>query len=765
MNGKTLKVSVRALVNFSVFPPDILPVSSQAMELGRQGHLARQAESKAQAETHLKWQGILDSQAVEVTGRIDLFDVSVKPPLIEEIKLSPLTVPIAPLEEHLLQAVCYGFMLCERDQLPAVDLQVSYVTPKGHLTGKFTQRWDHAHLKASFFSLLLPWAAWQNRLLAHAEKRDSSLESLPFPYPDYRPGQREMAAQAYTAITRKRRLYAVMPTGTGKSAAVLYPALKALGQGLTLKVFCLTARGTQRIAMQKEADRMLAQGLHLHALTLNAKETVCPMEQMRCHPDHCECAKGHFLRQPAAMEEALEHAIWDGDYIKNSADRHLLCPFELSLSLCEIADLVICDYNYALDPQVRLSRIFEYTRNVTLLVDEAHNLPDRARDMLSGSISIRQLREFRRDTGKLHGRKSKVYLALSKLMNLLVSESALENQEEITEGISGVLEALGTAFIPGSMHLVRDLICLITALRRKREQEDDYTFLHHADKASGALTVLCLNPAPHLRQATKRLSGCVFYSATLSPLQAMRSLLGGESEDACLSLPSPFPLEHLKTLQMPLNTRYKARENSLRPAAETIQALFYAHPGKMIAYFPSFAYLRNVMQVLMESDINLPLIIQQPGMDETQRSAFLEAFIQNANPLLGLCVLGGVFSEGVDLPGSALTAAAIVGVGLPQVNEERNLFRQRMESVMGDGFGFAYRFPGMHKVLQAAGRLIRSENDRGVLLLLDDRYAQEEYSELLPAHIQMERVQSNEDIVIKTQAFWQESMEGSDLHG
>jgi DNA excision repair protein ERCC-2 len=765
MNSKALKVSVRALVNFSVFPPDILPVSSQAMELGRQGHLARQAESKARAETQLKWQGNLDNQPVEVTGRMDLFDVSAEPPLIEEIKLSPIKVPEAPLEEHLLQAVCYGFMLCERDQLPAVDLRVSYVTPAGHLTGEFSQRWDYERLKASFFALLLPWAAWQKRLLAHSEKRDSSLESLPFPYPDYRPGQREMAAQAYTAIVRKRRLFAVMPTGTGKSAAVLYPALKALGRGLTLKVFCLTARGTQRIAMQKEADRMLAQGLHLHALTLNAKETLCPMEQMRCHPDHCERAKGHFLRQPAALEEALDYPVWDGDFVLRTADRHLLCPFEFSLSLCEIADLVICDYNYALDPQVRLSRIFEYTRNVTLLVDEAHNLPDRARDMLSGSISIRQLREFRRDAGKLHGRKSKVYLALSRLINLLVSESALDLSREIADGISGVLDTLGTAFVPGSMHLARDLICLITALRRKEEQEEDYTLIHHADKANGALTVLCLNPAPHLRQATKRLSGCVFYSATLSPLGAMCSLLGGESEDACLSLPSPFPLEHLKTLQIPLNTRYKVRENSLRPAAEAIRALFYAHPGKMIAYFPSFTYLHNVMQILVESDINLPVIIQQPGMDETQRNAFLEAFTQNENPLLGLCVLGGVFSEGVDLPGSALTSAAIIGVGLPQLNEERNLFRQRMESVMGDGFGFAYRFPGMHKVLQAAGRLIRSENDRGVLLLLDDRYTQEEYSGLLPAHILMERVQSIEDIVLKTQAFWQENMEGSEWHG
>ena len=765
MSRPALRASVRALVEFSVFQPDITPTSSLAMELGRQGHLARQGESKARAETLLTWKGECEGTEVTISGRMDLFDDSAQPPLIEEIKLSPHLPPKEPYPEHRLQAVCYGFMLCQREGYEEVEIKVSYVRPDGSLTAEFSQTLGASTLEAAFFELLVPYVHWQNKLHARLLARDESILNLPFPYPSYRPGQREMAEQAYTAIQRKKRLFAVMPTGTGKSAAVLYPAIKALAQGLTTKVFCLTARGTQRIAMQKEADRMMSQGLIAHVLTQNSKESLCLMEQMRCHPDTCERAKGHYVRQQAAVEEALSTQVWDGSLVSQLADRHLLCPFEFSLKLCEIADMVICDYNYALDPQVRLSRIFDHIRKVTLLVDESHNLPDRARDMLSGMMTARRLRDFRKEAGKIHGRSSLTYKACTAMIQLIEREGSAEDEEAVAETSSALLEALGKEYSPGVMHLVRDLVCLGAALHRKHEAPDDYAVYHRPDKNKGILSVLNLNPAPHLTEVTKRLSGVVYYSATLEPLSAMRSLLGGDLEDALLSLPSPFPQEHLLSLHLRLNTRFKARDASLRPATEAILALFHARPGKMIAYFPSFIYLKQVLDQVALMDPAVPLIVQQSGMDERQRLDFLNAFTQDEAPLLGFCVLGGVFSEGVDLPGKALTAAAIVGVGLPQVNEERDLFKARMEEVLGDGFAFAYRYPGMHKVLQAAGRLIRSENDRGVLLLMDDRYDWGDYQELLPPHLRLHRVHSMQDITDKTRAFWQENEEGVHFHG
>ncbi len=762
MTAKPLRVSVRSLVAFSVFQPDILPISAQAMELGRQGHLARQSGSSAKAETLLDWQGSLEGREVRVSGRMDLYDAAAQPPVIDEIKLSPREAPQEPLKEHLLQAMCYGHMLCERDGLRAVCLKVSYVTPQGGLTAQFSQVRERERLRDAFFELLTGWVAWQVRLLDHQERRDLSLARLPFPYEAYRPGQREMAAQVYTAIARRKRLYAVMPTGTGKSAAVLYPALKALGQGLILKVFCLTARGTQRIAMRKELDRMLDRGLVAHALTLHAKESLCPMEQLRCHPRHCPRAKGHYDRQQAALEEALQTPVWDGPFVSGTADKYLLCPFEYSLALCEIADVVLCDYNYALDPQIRLSRVFDHLRRITLLIDEAHNLPDRTRDMLSGSLDAGQLRDFRREAGRLHGRNSPLYRACTEMIRL-TEQADLPQADDLEQASNGLLQALGDAFTPGSLYLIRDLVSFLGALRRCGEQPGDYTLMHQAGRDKGRITVLNLNPAPYLTEATRRLSGCVFYSATLSPLGAMRSLMGGDSGDACLELPSPFPAEHLKTLRYALNTRYRAREASLLPAAQAIAAQFEAHPCKMIAYFPSFAYLRAVEGLLRERE--LPMIVQQVNMDERQRLDFLEAFTRDSRPLLGLCVLGGVFAEGVDLPGRALRAAAIVGVGLPQVNAQRDLYRARMNEAMGDGFAFAYRYPGMHKVLQAAGRLIRSDTDRGVLLLLDDRYMQNDYMSLLPGHIRPETVYTIEEIKEKTRAFWQEGREGGARDG
>ncbi|MDD4080375.1 MAG: ATP-dependent DNA helicase [Eubacteriales bacterium] len=750
---KPLNVSVRALVGFSLFPPDIMPVSSRLMAEGRAGHMARQAKSQARAEAALRWTGECGGVEVLVQGRMDLYDPAASPPLIEEIKLTGDILPQEASPEHLAQAACYGFMLCEKEDIPAAALRVSYVTAAGEEKAAFYKEMSREELRARFYELLIPYVRWQARLEALREARDASIISLPFPYPDYRPGQKEMAAQAYTAIARRKRLFAVMPTGTGKSAAVLYPAVKALAQGLCNQVFYLTARGTQRLAPRKELDRMAEKGLKAFGLTLYAREKLCPMEEVRCHPDHCPRAKGHYLRLGEALEEALGTYRWEREEVVAMADAHTLCPFEFSLSLCEIADVVTGDYNYAFDPRVRLIRVFDMPRGVALLVDEAHNLADRARDMLSGELSLPRLASARREAGKAYGRGSALYKAFTPLIRLLDKAEAAFLPDRLEAASGALIDALGGSRFPGVGDLARELIAFLQALRRGVDNED-YHLLWEPRPRSGQARIINLNPAPYLREMTARLAGSVYFSATLQPLRAMSGLLGGDKEDACLALPSPFPREHLLTLQYAVNTRYKAREGSLIPAARAIAALYKARPGKVIAYFPSFAYMRRVMEAIEAEAPNIPLVVQAPGMDETAREDFLSRFTGDNQPLLGLCVLGGVFAEGVDLPGEQLIAAAILGVGLPQVNQERPLYQARMEEAFQDGFGFAYRYPGMQKVCQAAGRLIRSENDRGVLLLMDDRFTQRGYLELLPEHIAMNRVHSIEDIHDAARDFW-----------
>ena len=474
MSGESaaLRVSVRALVGFSIFPPDIMPVSGRLMALGRAGHLARQAASAARAESALRWRGECEGLRLEVQGRMDLFDGSAAPPVIEEIKLAAGEAPAEPGPDHLAQAACYGFMLCERDGFAAVRLRVCYVSPDGEERAAFSRTMDREELRERFFALLIPYARWQNRLAGIRAARDQSIAALPFPYLEYRPGQKEMAVQAYTAISRRRRLFAVMPTGTGKSAAVLYPAIKALGQGLCSQVFYLTARGTQRLAARKELDRMASRGLRARTLTLYAREKLCPMAEVRCHPDCCERARGHYLRQGEAVQEALQLPRWEREELLALAEAHCLCPFELSLALCEIADVVIGDYNYAFDPRVRLSRVFDSPRGVTLLVDEAHNLPGRAQDMLSGALSLARLAGARREAGRVSGRSSALYKAFSGLMRLMNRAEAEFEPEALEKACGALLEELGGSRFPGAGELARELIAFLSSLRRGQGDAD-----------------------------------------------------------------------------------------------------------------------------------------------------------------------------------------------------------------------------------------------------------------------------------------------------
>lgn len=746
-----VRLSVRALVAFSVFVPDILPFSSSLMEEGRLAHLNRQEKSKARREQTLRYRGKRLGIAVEISGRMDLYDGEAQPPLIEEIKLAPGTVPMEAKKEHLYQALCYAYMLCLRDDIRAVAVRVSYADIHGDMSAQFDQVYELESLEALFFELLDKYLLWHKRMERHRQRRNQSIQELPFPYPAYRGGQREMAGQVYTAIIRRKRLYAVMPTGTGKSAAVLYPALKALGLGHTAQIYCLTARTTARRAMETEFERMRGQGLKLKSLTLNAREKICPMEEVRCDPQHCPRARGHYDRQEQGLLAALRRPCWDTDTVTELANRYELCPFEFSLALCELADAVICDYNYAFDPRVRIKRIFENPGELTLLVDEAHNLPDRLRDTLSGSLSGRMLAEFRRGVGKRFGNKHAGYKRATDLLGALRAlepeEPAIKDLYLRVDRMLEVLRLFPELALEGQ--LTRELLGLFDALGRMLVDPQQYKLLLKKEGKEQAVQLLCLDFTPYLAKATAKLCGFVCYSATLSPLGQMSRLLGGDEEDACFELPSPFAPENLLVLQVPLNTRFQQREHTATSVAQAVRAMYAGKPGKYAVFFPSYSYMSMVAALLED----LPLMVQEGGMDEEARQAFIGAFTKDEEPLLALCVLGGIFSEGIDLPGRALIGVCVVGVGLPQIGPEREAIREQADGRGLNGFDLAYRYPGMHKVLQAAGRLIRSDSDRGVLLLCDDRYGQSAYFQLLPPHYHVIRAREGQ-IAPYIEEFW-----------
>ena len=694
-----------------------------------------------------------------LTGRMDAFcDGDV--PVIEEIKLwQRKEPPLLPFEAHEMQAVCYGHMLCQERGIEKVIIRVVYVDRRGKVRGEFDTPLTAAECHARFLTVFEPWVRRNRLVRKHRRERDASLRHLTFPFESYRPGQREMAIQVYTAVKLGRRLFASMPTGTGKSVAALFPALKALGEGLTNQVYYLTARTTQRQGALEALRRMRKQPLHLWTLTLDAKDKQCPAPTY-CHPDFCPRAKGHFLRDHAAIEEMLQIDDWSPENIRSMADKHDLCPFEFSLSLAEIADLTICDYNYALDPAVHIQRIFDKTADVTLLIDEAHNLLSRVRDMLSGAVDGGRIRKLRTVVGKTAGRKHPLYKAMTEVLKAI--DDLPIPEDGTTEG---ELAKLPTSFDNACMELadafmeaqnehfawgeegeqLRDTVTpLLSFIRARKRDTTEYAWLWQGRKAK-TITAFALDAASYFEEVTTMLRGVVCFSATMHPLEEMKTLLGGTEEDACFAMPSPFPKENLLIHQLDVNTRYRHREDACPDIAAAIRAMVNAKQGKYIAFFPSFAYLRQVSEQL-----DIPHQAQRSGMTDEERREFLAPYTPEGEPVLSLCVLGGIFAEGIDLPGDALDGVVIVGVGLPQVNLFQETLRAYYERSLGDGFLYAYMLPGMQKVAQAVGRVIRTEMDRGVALLLDDRYRQNMYRRLCPEHWVIRRGNAEEEM----RQFW-----------
>ena len=744
---ETIRISVRGLVEFTLHGADIRPAGSMRdMQEGMLGHKARQGllGEGWEAEVPLALTVPVDEEAeLLLTGRMDAFCDGMVP-VIEEIKLwQRKDPPLLPLEAHEMQAVCYGHMLCQERGIGQVIIRVVYVDRRGKVRGEFDTPMTADECQSRFQTVFEPYVRRMRLVRKHRRERDASLKQLTFPFGSYRPGQREMAIQVYTAIKQGKRLFASMPTGTGKSVASLFPALKALGEGLTGQVYYLTARTTQRQGALEALRRMRNQPLHLWTLTLDAKEKQCPAVTL-CHPDFCPRAKGHFLRDHAAIEEMLSIDDWSPENIRAMADKHCLCPFEFALSLAEIADLTICDYNYALDPAVHIQRIFDKTGDVTLLIDEAHNLLSRVRDMLSGAVDGGRIRKLRTAVGKTAGRKHALYKAMTEVLKAIDDLPIPEEEHD-----EGELTKLPTSFDNACMELadafmeahndrfpwgeegekLRDVVMpLLSFIRARKRDTTEYAWLWQGRK-SKTIHAFALDVSSYFEEVTTMLRGVVCFSATMHPLKDMKLLLGGQEEDACFAMPSPFPKENLLLHQLDVNTRYRFREAACPEIAAAIRAMVEAKPGKYIAFFPSFAYLRQVSELL-----ELPHQAQRSGMTDEERQAFLAPYTPEGEPVLSLCVLGGIFAEGIDLPGDALDGVAIVGVGLPQVNLFQETLRAYYERTFGDGFLYAYMLPGMQKVAQAVGRVIRTENDQGVALLLDDRYRQAAYRRLCPEH-------------------------------
>jgi Rad3-related DNA helicase len=603
--------------------------------------------------------------------------------------------------------------------------------------------------------------------------RNASVEELVFPFEKYRPGQRALAASAYRTIVAEKKLFVNAPTGIGKTISTIFPAIKSMSRTSSDKIFYLTAKTVTRTVAYDAIYMMQATGLRFKTVTVTAKDKICFIAQGAreriCNPENCEYAKGHFDRvNEAIMDTFGQNDAMTREAIEKCAQKHRVCPYELSLDLSVYADAVICDYNYVFDPVVYLRRFFQnnFDKNYIFLIDEAHNLVDRAREMYSAEIRKSRFSPLKKSKiiGRQHKMLKKCITDINKTMaeykkRCVGEENSHKNyitQKEHDEAFSALLldfrfeveryfqinKDIAAASPPEEklqyielLQAYFDVIAYFVALNLYDERYITYISAEGSDLS---VRLFCLDPSYLIGEALKRAKASIIFSATLSPLSYYREVLGGGEEDGEQSLRSPFERANLcLVVGANINTKYKQREHSYAEVAEYIN-ITANKGGNYIAFFPSYEYMKNVYEIFIENYPETPSVIQTYGMDDEARDAFLDRFQagedQKPKIFVGFCVMGGIFSEGIDLTGDRLNGAVIVGVGLPKLSSERDVIKRYFEQKNGLGYEYGYMYPGMNKVLQAAGRVIRTETDRGIVLLLDERFNYNYYKQLFPEH-------------------------------
>jgi len=693
---------------------------------------------------------------------------------IDEIKTTVL--PLSLINEdfniaHWAQAKCYAYIFAVQNDLPEISVQLTYFNLETNESKKMIRNYDIDKLKKFIIELIEKYSIWASFSTEWEKVRDLSIKSLQFPFPAYRKGQRELAVSAYRTIVSGKKLFAQAPTGTGKTISVLFPAIKAIGEGKTSKIFYLTAKTITRQVAEEALGKMRHSGLKMKTLTLTAKEKICFYEKPVCHPEYCQYAKGHYDRVNNAILEAIE--VCDDlprNVIETYAKNHMVCPFELSLDISLFADCIICDYNYVFDPRAYLRRFFaDIKSDYVFLIDEAHNLIDRSREMFSAQLLKTDFYKVKKE---YKGRNK----ALDKILNS-INKFMINQRKQCGEQGYFITVEKQNDFI--KLIDKYTAICELM-LKENRELSEDNNFLQLYFEASGFKTIsdfyderyvtfvesqrdevtlklLCLDPSLLLAEALKRGGSAIMFSATLSPLPYFRETLGGGEEDNMLSLDSPFDNRSLCVMIADnVSTKYNDREKSRQKITRLIGSFVSGKTGNYIIYFPSYKYMNDVFKEFTMAFPDITAVEQGTDMSEEQREKFLSCFKTNPKETyVAFCVLGGIFSEGIDLKGSRLIGTAIVSVGLPQLSIQQNIIRNYFNSKNGMGYEYACMYPGMNKVLQAAGRVIRCESDIGAILLIDERYSQMNYIKLFPKYWHSRRnIKDSESLENTLEYFW-----------
>ena len=656
-----------------------------------------------------------------------------------------------PVDVHKAQAKCYAYIYSKEEQLEFIDVQMTYAHLESGRIKRFKERYSFKELKDWFTNLVNEYAKWVKWQIAWDERRNKSILNMHFPF-DYRASQKKLISGVYRTIAQGKRLFIEAPTGTGKTISTIYPAVKALGEGKGSKIFYLTAKTIARTVAENTYAILKSQGVELKTITLTAKEKLCVLDEPECDPRTCKRAMGHFDRIGDALYEMInEESTFTREKVLMYAEKYCLCPFEMQLDIALWMDSVICDYNYVFDPNVYLKRFFNGGRGDYLfLIDEAHNLVDRARDMYSAVLYKADFIKIKRLVKPLNSKLSVKIEKCNKFLTELCNECEdcrlFENPGTFAVYLMRAVSDMELLLKDGVPDDIRkELMEFYLNMRRFLSAYDlmDESYICYMERSQGdfMVKILCVDPAKNVSERLAYGRSAVFFSATLLPIHYYKEMLSTtHKEDYDLYVDSPFsPENRLLFIGTDVSSKYSRRnESEYIRICEYIRKIIRGRNGNYFVFFPSYAYMQSVYEVFSERELRkaghgIEVVVQEASMTEFAKQAFLEKFRERPNTtILGFCVLGGAFSEGIDLKDDRLIGAIVVGTGLPKISNERELLRDYFEQRRGCGFDYAYLFAGMNKVLQAGGRVIRTEKDRGIIALLDERFLYGQYRNLFP---------------------------------
>ncbi len=777
---KHLNLSVHELVDFLLRQGDIdnRVYNQETMQLGTKIHSAYQKKQGKEYLSEVPLEGDIekDDYLIHLEGRADGIIIGGINPIIDEIKST-----VSPLDDfynkqsewHFGQAKCYAYLYSKMNGITRCGVRLTYISQMNFDKKMVKEKcFGFEELEEYVISLIDRYLSYEKATVKHYIERNASVASLPFPYDEFRKGQREVAKYVYTVAKKGGIFFFEAPTGIGKTISTIYPALKSFAKSSNSKIFYLTAKTSGRQTCYDALTACYKKGYIGRDSLLVAKEKICFSREKSCNPDECPYTIDYYEKLRKVIEkESQENNRYSPDKIIEIANEYQMCPFELQLDLSLLSDVIICDYNYFFDPLVKLERYFSDEAdpsNYIILVDEAHNLPSRAKDMFSETISTKEIHDAMSTLGQggsLFTKAKKTLKKLAKSISVLkenenrfvtyekLDDEIYKNLVKFKESTSSKEETKEQHFDEKVNDLSRKVYRFLSLLEDYSKNSIIYSFVRYDKEVE--LHLQSLDPSPYLKEDFSRVKGAAIFSATLSPINYYMESILGDASSPYLALTSPFPRENFHLMIAPnLSIRYKNREKTYQDVADYLSTFVKGKKGNYFIYFPSYEYLDKIKKCLHFSNANV--YTQERDMTDMEKELFLSRFLSNPKKTtVGLLIIGGSFSEGIDLPSDRLIGVAVVGIGLPQVSPEVDLLRDYYEKKNGEGFQYAYMNPGMNKVMQAVGRLIRSENDVGSALLIDERYVEEDYQKLFARTWKgYEIVRSKEEIKESLSSFY-----------